>query len=420
MHQRTVLPNGLCVLATPIPGAPSVTVAAFVRAGSLYEDDKLAGVSHYLEHLLYKGTKHYPDARQISELIEGVGGMMNASTDRELTVYWFKVARPHYQRAASLIADMLLSPLLDPKEIEKERQVILEEIAMTNDYPSFRAELLIEDALWPDQPMGRDVAGTKQSVNALTRDDIVKYTARQYGPTNVVISVAGDLSLEQAVESLGPEIGQWKPTRSLEPLPVSDTANGSRFRMESRKTDQAHLCLALHSLPLDHKDRYAEDLMNTILGEGMSSRLFVELREKRGLVYDIHSSVSHYRNTGCMVVNCGVDPKNSYKAVRLIIDELEKLRERVPEAELTKAKEMSKGRLLLRLEDTRSVAMWSGAQEALLRRVRTPEEVLARVAEVTADDVQRVARDLITPEKLHMSVVGAFRSEARFRRLIGE
>jgi len=419
MHNQVDLGNGLCIFVTPLPGARSVTVAAFVRAGSLYEEDRIAGVSHYLEHLLYKGTRRWPTAREVSEIIEGVGGIMNASTDRELTIFWFKVAKPHFQRPVSLLVDMLLNPLLDPAEVEKERQVILEEINMTNDYPSFRSEILIEQALWPDQPMGRDVAGTKASVQAITRPDILDYMGVQYSPSNVVISIAGDVSPEEVAEGLRQSMGRWAPRTALKTFPVEHRNGGQPLRLERRKTDQAHLCIAVHGLPLGHKDRYALDALNVMLGEGMSCRLFLELREKRGLVYDVHSSVSHYRDTGALIVHCGVEPKNAYEATRVILEELHKMTEPVPAEELTKAKELSKGRLYLRLEDSRAVAMWSGAQQALLNKVQTVDEVLGKSAKVTIKDVQRVARQLIAPEKLRMSVVGPFRSEGRFLKLLG-
>ena len=418
MFQRTVMDNGLHVLTSSMPHTRSVSMGIFIGAGSRYESDEIAGVSHFLEHILFKGTKSWPTAREVSEAIEGVGGIMNASTDREMTVFWCKVARPHFERSLSVLVDMMLNPLLDPEEIEKEREVVLEELRMINDYPSNRVDLLIDETLWPDQPMGRDVGGSQDSVTGLTRENILDYVRQQYTPGNSVVSVAGDISHDEVIDLLAGSLGSWKQATHMQWHPVEDGQTSPRVRVEQRKTEQAHLVVGLPSLPLGHPDRYALGLMNVILGEGMSSRLFLELREKQGLAYDVHSSLNLFRDCGSLTVYCGVEPRKSARAISAIMEQLGGLLGDIPEAELDKARELSKGRMLLRMEDSRSVAMWMGTQQTLLGTVRTVDEVVDEMDAVTTEDIRRVAADLIREEFLNLAVVGPYRSERRFRNLL--
>jgi predicted Zn-dependent peptidase len=393
-------------------------MAIFIGAGSRYESDEIAGTSHFLEHLLFKGTKQWPTAREISEAVEGVGGIMNASTDREMTVFWCKVARPHFQRSLSILVDMMLNPLLDPTELEKEREVVLEELRMINDYPTNRVDLLIDETLWPDQPMGRDVGGSQESVSNITREQIVDYVRHQYTPGNTAVAVAGDISHEEVVDLLSEALKDWTPEQPMSWYPVQDGQEMPRIRVEQRKTDQAHMCIGLPGLPLTHPDRYVLGLMNVILGEGMSSRLFLELREKQSLAYDVHSSINLFRDCGSLIVYCGVEPQKSQRAVSAIMEQLNGLQHDIPESELEKARELSKGRMLLRMEDSRSVAMWMGAQETLTGRVRTVDEVVERLDDVSIEDIERVAADIIREDKLNLAVVGPYRSDRRFRSLL--
>ena len=418
MYQKTVLDNGLSVLTASMPNIHSVSMAMFVGAGSRYEVDEIAGTSHFLEHLLFKGTKNWPSAREVSEAVEGVGGIMNASTDREMTIYWCKVAKLHFRRSLEVLVDMLVRPLIDSEELEKEREVVLEELRMTNDYPSNRVDLLIDEALWPSQAMGRDVGGSQETVKNLTRDQIMQYLGSQYTPSNVVAAVAGDVTHQEVVDLLSESLGDWRQADSIPWLPVEERNGAERVKVEQRKTDQSHLCVAMPALPIAHPDRYALTLMNVILGEGMSSRLFLELREKQSLAYDVHSSINLYRDCGSLSVYCGVEPKKTRTAITAILDQLKGLQNTIPEGELDKARELSKGRMMLRMEDSRSVAMWMGAQEKLLGQVRTVDEVVGMLDEVTVDDVERVASDLIQEENLNLAVVGPYRSDRQFKSLL--
>jgi predicted Zn-dependent peptidase len=418
-YQRTALPNGLRILTGPMPSTRSVAFSIYVGAGSRYETDPEAGISHLLEHLLFKGTTKRPTPQEISELIEGVGGVLNASTDRELTVYYAKVAAVHFDRAADVLTDMIRDPLIAATELEKERKVVIEELAAVEDSPGQIVDVLLDATMWPDQPIGRDVAGSAASVTAITRDATLDYMRRQYVPNNLVISVAGAVTHDEVVQRVSAALGDWAPGAPSAWFPVVDGQNAPRVVVQYKKTEQAHIEIAVHALSNQDPDRFALDMISVILGEGMSSRLFLELREKRALCYDVHSYASHYLDTGSFAVYAAVDPPKAAEATRALLDELAKVRDAgVTEEELLKAKELSKGRLLLRMEDTRAVSGWLGGQEMLNGRVRTPDEVVALLEAVTGDDVRRVARRLVDEKRLTMAVVGPFKSDRRFAALL--
>ena len=406
MYQRSVLDNKLRVLTSTMDHTQSVSMVICVGAGSRYESDELAGVSHFIEHLPFKGTENWPTARAVSEAIEGVGGVMNASTDREMTVFWIKVARPHYKTAFAVLMDMVLYPRLDPEEVEKEREVIQEELRMTYDQPSYRVDLLIDEAMWPDQAMGRDVGGTLETVADIQQKDIREYMHQQYNPANTVVAVAGNVTHEEVVDMLAETTKDWIPLESLDWELATDYAGGPLVKVERRRSDQTHMCLGVPGLSLSHPDRYAFNLMNTMLGDGMSSRLFLNLREEQGLAYDVHSSTSNYRDTGSLVVYCGVEPGKTNDAVKTIVQEFQDMHQMASEQELNKAREYSKGRLLLRMEDTRAVASWLGAQELLQNSVRTPDEVVESLDAVEPENIARVAKEFLNDEKMRLAVVG--------------
>lgn len=417
MYEKTTLANGLRIVTAPMPHTYSVAIAIYIGAGSRYERKQEAGLSHFVEHLCFKGSQKRPTSKDISEAIDRVGGILNGATDRELTVYYCKVAAPHLPLALDVLVDMIRSPRFDPQEMEKERRVILEELAMIADTPSQLVDLVIDQALWADQPLGWDVAGTEESVKAIARQAAFDYRAHQYVPNNMVVSVAGNFDHRRVVDQVDAFWSDCPPGSPASWSPATD-GQGPRCALRYKKTEQAHLCLAVRGLSLQHPDRHALALLSLILGEGMSSRLFLELRERQGLVYDVHSYVSHFLDSGAFTVYAGVDPARTVDAIKVILGELVRLRDGVEEEELVKVKELAKGRLLLRLEDTRNVAGWLGGQEFLLGEVRTPDQVIQLLEAVTVQDVQRVARGLLVDDQLHMALVGPFRSDRRFVPLL--
>jgi len=390
----------------------------FIGAGSRYEGAEEVGSSHFIEHLCFKGTERRATSKEISEAIEGVGGMLNGGTDKELTVYWCKVARPHFLLALDLMVDMLRNSKFDAQDMERERQIIIEELNMSMDSPPQRVNILIDEVIWPNQPLGRDVAGSKETVAALSREMLLEYLSRQYVPNNTVVSVAGDIGDEEVLASLSSVFGDWTTGTPQPPFPAEESQDEPRLHIEHRDTEQAHLCLSLRGLSTLHPDRFNLDLLNVILGEGMSSRLFLEIRERRGLAYDIHSYVDHFLDSGAITVYAGVDPKRVDATIEAILEELRRLKDGVPALELAKAKELAKGGLLLRMEDTRNVAGWMGGQELLTGRILTADEVVSIIDAITPEDLERVARDLFITEKLNLAIVGPIAGGDRLGSLL--
>lgn len=419
MYQKTTLDSGLRVITATMPHTRSVSICVFIGVGSRYEADDKAGVSHFVEHLVFRGTHKRQTAREIAEAIEGVGGILNGGTDRETTVYWCKVAQPHFSLALDVLTDMLLHSRFEPQDMEKERQVIIEEINMSYDSPSQRVSLLIDELLWPDHPLGRDVAGSKKSVAAITRDAMLDYLQGLYLPSNTVVSVAGNIKHQKAVAAVRQFMGDWTSHEQRSGYTAYREQPAERLRVEKRDIEQAHLCLALPGLSLFHPKRFTLDLLNVILGEGMSSRLFCEIRDRLGLAYSINSFVEHLYDTGSIIIYAGVEPKNLQLAIRVILEQLSLLKEAmVSESELSKAKELAKGRLLLRMEDSRNVAGWMGGQEILTGRILSVDQVLSIVDAITADDIRELAQKLMVASQLRLAVVGPVAKDEPLEELL--
>ena len=416
--ERTTLDNGLRVVTSSMSHTRSVTVSVYVGVGSRYEPDDRAGISHVVEHLVFKGTERRPHPIDISGGVEGVGGVLNASTEQEMTVYWSKVALPYLEDTLDLLMDMVRNSVYDPEELERELFVVIEEQKMVNDQPSGRVEALIEELLWPGHPLGRDIAGTSESVSRITREMVLEHVGRFYTPENIVVSVAGNVEHDRVVDLASSMSRGWQPGAAGSWTPFSGGQAGPEVRVESRRTEQSHLAIAVPGVSLSHPDRYAVEMLSVALGEGMSSRLFVEVREKRGLAYDIHSSPAHFLDCGALLIMAGVDPRTLHEAVRTILDVAGGLGDSLTEEEVERARRMHTGMLALSMEDTRVVSAWMGAQELLFGRVLGVDEVVERVNSVGVDDVHRAARELLRTEHLRMAVVGPHRGSARLQRAL--
>ncbi|MDD4874195.1 MAG: pitrilysin family protein [Dehalococcoidales bacterium] len=407
LYQKTVLEDGLRVVTDTMPYTRSVSICIFVGVGSRYEKNSVAGISHFIEHLLFRGTEKRPESRIISGAIEGVGGILNGGTDREVTVYWCKVPRNHFLSAMDVLTDMLLHSRFDPGDMEKERQIIIEEISMSHDSPDMWVNHLIDRLLWYGNPLGRDVAGDKKTVSAITREAILDYMQLGYLPANTVVAVAGNIEHQEVVEVVSRSLVGWEAVSRPNKYQAYEQNNCPPVKIEKRKIEQAHLCLALPGLSLFHPARFHMDLLNMVLGEGMSSRLFTEVRDKLGLAYTISSYTEHLADTGSMIIYAGVEPKKLSTAISVIVEQLASFKEKeVSEAELTKAKEMSRGRLLLRMEDSRSVASWMGSQEILTNKILSVEEVVSIIDAITAPEICRIASELMVSDRLRLAVVG--------------
>jgi predicted Zn-dependent peptidase len=405
MFERTVLPDGPRVISARLPGARSVSIAAYVLAGSRVEAVDQAGVAHFMEHITFKGTAAYPSARAIAEAVEGVGGSFNAATDRESTIYWVRVPRREAERGMDVLGELVVRPILEEREIDQERTVIIEEIRGYFDDPVEYAHILFQGAMFGDGPLGREICGDEASIRSLPTTAIRDFWSVMYRPANTVVAVAGDLEHTEAVGIAGRAFGAGNG-RVPDFLEAPSLPAGPRYRLEHRDTAQAQMVVGVPALRRDHPDAWALGLLNVILGDGMSSRLFLTVREEKALAYDVSSGILDYADAGALEVSAGVDPSNLGAALEAILAELARLRdEPVPADELAKARSYLSGGLELRMDETRHLASWIGGQEALHDRVLTLDEALARVAEVTADDIQRVAGDLFRDEALRLAVV---------------
>jgi predicted Zn-dependent peptidase len=418
-HQIHALPGGARLVTVTMPERLSSSVVLMFGGGSRLEDDRLAGASHFIEHLYFKGTQRRPSSKEIANAIEGVGGFINASTDKELTAYWTRVPSVHTDLGLDVLFDLVSNSKVDPADIERERAVILEELKMYQDQPQEHVVNLFEEMIWPGHPLGRDIAGTQESVGRITRDEILEFANAHYRLPNLVIGHAGPLAEGHVLEVVRSRLTLPGESNGSAPAIEPPPLDRAKVLVRRQRTEQAHICLGVRAWSYLHPDRYVIDLLNTVLGEGMSSRLFLNIRERLGLAYDVHSFTQKHRDTGYVAVYLGVDPKKAVEAVSAVVAELRTLCEsEVLPDELERAKEFTKGRLRLELETTNGVAFWLTYQELLLGQIRTIEEELAFVDEVTAADIKRVAEEIMRGP-LQMSVIGPFARDADFRSAIG-
>lgn len=430
--QKTTLNNGLRVITAAMPSMESATVEVFVGAGTKHEKEKANGLAHFLEHMVFKGTKKYPTAQAISSLIDGIGGEINAHTGKEDTAYYIKAWDKHLDLAFSMLSEFIKHPLLEEKEIEKEKGVILEEIAMYEDLPMQKAPQVFEELLYGDS-LGWDILGKKETVSRITQKDFIDYRKAFYRPANMVVAVAGrfdkDKVLKMAEEAFG-EIrfrvsGSGLPidrsTDTRYPVPENLNPTGKpKLKVINKKTEQAHIVLGVRGNPLGHPDRYKEAVLATILGGGMSSRLFSEIREKRGLAYYVKSYVEHFQDRGYFASRSGVKLEKVEEAVKIILEQYAKSKTQndVKEKELAKAKEYLKGRIALSLEDTHSVAEFFGDQEILERKIETPKEIMEGIDRVGLEGVNKVASELFQNSRLNLAIIGSYDDPHKFEKLL--
>jgi predicted Zn-dependent peptidase len=420
-YERTTLHNGLRLLTARMPGMRSASLAFFLRVGSRYESDELAGISHFIEHMLFKGSQHYPSARNISEAIEGVGGVFNGSTGKEMTSYTVRVPGERLDDVLRVFADMLRFPRFERGEIEKERQVIIEELSSTRDDPEEWSSLLIDETMWPGLPLGRDDGGREETVAALQREQMLRYLDEHYRPNALVICAAGNVEPAHVSDLVEQTLGDWEP-RSLpswtESLPPRDA---TPVRLIQKETEQTNLCLCTLGVAHASPDYYPLMLINALLGDGMSSRLFQAIREEQGLAYDIGSYYNSYYETGNLVISAGVDPSQTEATIAAIVQELNTLcNVPVPNDELERARAYLQGSLILGMEGTQQVASWLGGQECLHNEIIEVDEMIAHIDAVSSHDIQRVAQLCFAPEWRRLASIGPEppRRARRFRTLL--
>jgi predicted Zn-dependent peptidase len=418
MYERTALPDGPRVITSRLAGARSVSLAAYVLAGSRLESAEDAGAAHFMEHITFKGTAAYPTTRAVSEAIEGVGGSFNAATDRESTVYWVRVPLREVARGMDVLGELIIRPILRSAEIESERAVIVEEIRSYLDDPGEHVHTLFDLAMFGETPLGREIAGSEESVRSLPQANLRAFWESAYRPGNVVVAAAGDIAHGEVVALVERAFGKGRANlSSFAPAPALPA--GERVLSVRRDTAQAQLCLGVPGLRRDDPEAWTLEVLNAILGDGMSSRLFQSVREEKGLAYDVSSYIVDYADAGAFVVSAGVDPDKVAPTVGAILEELARARDSaVPADELARSKAYLAGRLELRMEETRNVASWLGGQEALHERVLTLEEALAELNAVTSDGVHSLAARLMHDDALRLAVVAPPRRGRRLDSLL--
>ncbi len=406
MFERTALPGGPRVISARLPGTRSLSVAVYVMVGSREEVREKAGLAHFMEHITFKGTQALATTRLISEAIEGVGGSSNAATDRETTTYWARLPIREAEQAVHVLAELTLRPLLRSEDIAHEREIIIDEIHSFRDDPAQFIFNIWDEAYFGDTPMGWEIAGDEETVRSLTDDDIREFWGAGYAPSNMVVAMAGDISHADAVALVERFFGRGSGrAQAYVPAPSVPL---ERLRLAQRDTSQAHVCVGIAALPRDHRDQWTLDLLNTVLGDGAASRLFLKIREDEGLCYDVHSFQTDYADCGTLQVYMGVDADDVKPAMEAVLAEFSKLRDEiVTPAELERARNYTLGRLELRLEESRAMATFLGTQEALHERVMTAEEVIEALRAVTADDIHALAGRLFTDESLCAAVIGS-------------
>jgi len=405
-YHRTTLDNGLKIVSAPMPGMNSVAVGIWVKVGGRYEAKEKAGISHYLEHLLFKGTKTR-SCMEIKQAIEGVGGTLNGFTAEEFTCYMAKVPQRHARRAIDVLADLVSRPRLSGRDLDREREVILEEIRMYEDTPGQYVHDLFNQLLWPDHPLGTILSGTVETVQRIARRDVVRYWQRMYRPRNLLVTAAGAFEPATVMGRIRRAFGFVRGSGVQRFVRAPRPRRGPQVRVWNKPTEQTHLCVGTYALPRSHPDRFALELLHVLLGANMSSRLFREVRERRGLVYEIGTQIKRFYDTGAFLIYAGCESGKLAATVQTIFTELARIRRhRVSRAELRRAKDYYAGQLLIGLEDTVEQMLWMGEQAVTVGRIARPETLLAHMARVTKGDVQRVARQLFLAPRTHLVVVG--------------
>jgi predicted Zn-dependent peptidase len=417
VYERTQLANGIRVLTAPMPHAQSVSCFVMLAAGSRYETPATSGIAHFAEHMFFKGTERRPTARAISGEIDGIGGEFNAFTGKEYTGFYVKCAAESRDIALDVIVDMLRNSRFGAEEIDREKGVIIEEMNMYYDTPRDFIGGVYESLLYGDQPLGWDVLGRKETIRGAERETFLGYIDRWYKPERMVVGLGGKIG-DGLIERLEELLGDIEPSETGAPPPVVIPESGSPLKVHTKQSDQAHVILGARGYPLDNPDRYVVQLLATVLGGGMSSRLFTEVRERRGLAYYVFCSNSGYTDAGSLHAQAGVDIARIDDAVTTIRDELRKIAsEPVPAAELEKARSFAKGRFVLSLESPHGTILFGLRREVLEGSAEEPEAVLAGLDAVTGEDLQRVAADILG-KRLHLAVIGPFDEPERFEQIL--
>lgn len=418
-YTKKILGNGLTIIEVPSHDAESVVVDFFVKTGSRSETLKENGISHFLEHFLFKGTKKYPTALAISSLIDSIGGEMNANTGKEHTQYYIKAASKHLPLIFEVLTDMVQNPLLDPVELEREKGVIVEEINMYKDTPMYEIDNILEQTMWPNDVLGRDIAGTKESVTKFTTEMFAGYINRHYQTSNMILGVSGKYNQSILNKLIVKHWQKYPRKRFYGWERVADKQSKPRLRLQFKETEQAHLSIGFKGFAYGDKRTAAQSVLSAILGGGMSSRLFMEVRERRGLGYYVRASGGAYQDTGVFNIGAGVQVGKIQEAIKVIGSELKKIKsDLVGDKELQKAKDYIKGKSILALEDNQVRLDWFMESAAFKPKIEIPTDAFKKIDAVTSADIQKAARDLFQNKKMTLAIIGPYKNEKIFKKLL--
>lgn len=418
--QLSKLPSGLRLITVPMPQLDSLTVLAGVAAGSRQETRQLNGLFHFLEHLAFKGTHRRPTTLAIASEADSVGAVFNAFTSKELTGYWLKIASRHKLLAFDILGDILTDSLFQPVEIQREKGVIIEELNMYEDLPMHKVQENFERLLYGDNPMGWPIGGGKEQIRQMKRQDLVAALKRFYFSGNMVVVAAGKITPQETKTLASQYFAKLQKKGQKHTKMIKIDQSKARLHLQTKKTEQAHFCLGVPGAKYADRDRFALSVLAGILGGGMSSRLFIQIRERRGLAYYVGCHDENFTDSGYLVVRAGVKLAKIDEAIKVALGELAKLTKTpVADRELKKVKEMIKGRLVLGWEDSQQVASDYATELLLEKKVRSPQEIMSLIDQVSAGDLLRAAKRFLRPERLNLAIIGPFRSESRFKKLLG-
>jgi len=419
MFEKIILKNGLRIITVPMKNTETVGVLALIGVGSKYETKDINGISHFLEHMFFKGTKKYPTTLKIAERLDNIGGAYNAFTSKEFTGFWAKVGKKHFDLAIDWISDILFNSKFKEKEIKREKGVIIEEINMYLDSPMSYIEDLWEKLLYGNQPAGWLTIGQKENILKFKRKNFLDYFNKYYLTKNIVICIAGNFDDKKVVQKVEKYFKKIKKGETQEKLETIETQKTPQVLIHYKKTDQTHLCLGAKGYDLFQSKQYAQIILSVILGGKMSSRLFTLIRERKGLCYYIRTSSDSSTDTGYLVTQAGIPHKNVEQVIKLIIREYKKLKiKKITEKELQKAKDYLKGATTLKLESSDYQASFYSFEELLTNKILTPEEKFAKLDKVSINDVQKIAQNIFKPEKLNLAIIGPHKNKEKFQSLL--
>ncbi len=418
-YKKTTLPNGLRIITVPMKSTETVSVFVMVGVGSRYESEKEAGISHFLEHMIFKGTEKRPNTQAIANELDAIGGEYNAFTAKDKTAYFAKVDAKHFSTALDVVSDIFLNSKIEEEEVQREKGTIIQELNMYEDTPIRNVEDVFEELLYNGNHLGREIIGYKNTVSSFKRKDFLDYRGKFYVANDTAVCVAGKFNEKKAISEISKIFSKMPKGKKPKVERVKENQARPELQIKFKKTDQTHFVLGSRAFEQDHRDRFALSLLSIILGGNMSSRLFTEVRERRGLAYRVSTGVEAYEDCGYIGTHVGVDHKKLELTIKTILEEYKKIAtEKVSKKELQSAKDYIKGKSIMGFESSDEVAVFFVDQEVRKKKIMTLEEIFAKIDKVTENDILRVAKEVFKPEKLNLAIIGPHKDNKKIESLL--